>query len=129
MQLHKQLSNRGPNLQAAAWRAECWWAGRMVLIPMALGCAVEGVPKDVRTKYCRYRSIHTRCLVLPDAQLPTGQFPCWGCLHPSACGAMRMARTWRRLCPRAFLPPCPVPEPRSAGESWKRRRSESVAFK
>ncbi|XP_010129176.1 PREDICTED: kinesin heavy chain isoform 5C [Chlamydotis macqueenii] len=44
------------------------------------------------------------------------------------CEVMRMAKSWKRLCPRAFPPPCPVPEPGSAGESRKRRRNESVAL-
>lgn len=43
--------------------------------------------------------------------------------------AKKMARSWRRLCPGAFPPLCPIPEPRGAGELWKRRRSESVALR
>lgn len=37
----------------------------------------------------------------------------------------------RRLHPSDFPPPHPVPEPRGAGDTWKRsrRRSESVALK
>lgn len=88
----------------------------MVLILLELGCTVAGVPEDAQTKCCWYRSIHMPCSALPSVPLLAGQ---------------RMARSWRRLHPSDFPPPHPVPEPRGAGDTWKRsrRRSESVALK